>query len=64
MPRKRLKPTEDERRKVRTLSACGIEPDDIAKYVGVSEKTLQEILREGDLPSEGGSQRQGRQGAF
>jgi hypothetical protein len=41
MPRARLKPTEEERRKVRTLSACGTEPDDIAKYIGVSEKTLQ-----------------------
>jgi hypothetical protein len=41
MPRAKLKPTEEDRRKVRTLSACGTEPDDIAKYLGISEKTLQ-----------------------
>ena len=40
MPRAKLKPTEEQRRKVRSLSACGIEPDDIAKYIGISEKTL------------------------
>jgi hypothetical protein len=41
MPRVILTPTEEDRRKVRTLSACGTEPDDIARYIGVSEKTLQ-----------------------
>jgi hypothetical protein len=41
VPRAKLKPTEEQRRKVRSLSACGIEPDDIAKYLGLSEKTLE-----------------------
>lgn len=41
MPRAKLKPTEEDRRKVRTLSACGIEPDDIAKYMDISENALQ-----------------------
>ena len=41
MPRAKLKPTEEDRRKVRTLSACGTEPDDIAKYLGISAKTLE-----------------------
>lgn len=41
MPRAKLKPTEEDRRKVKTMSACGIEPDDIAKYLGLSEKTLE-----------------------
>jgi hypothetical protein len=41
MPRAKLKPTEEQRRKVKSLSACGIEPDDIAKYIGISEKTLE-----------------------
>jgi hypothetical protein len=36
----RIKPTEENRRKVRTLSACGIESDDIAKYFGISECAL------------------------
>jgi hypothetical protein len=40
MPRAKLKPTEEQRRKVRSMSACGIEADDIAKYFGLSEKTL------------------------
>jgi hypothetical protein len=40
MPRAKLKPTEEDRRKVRSMSACGAEPDDIAKYLGLSEKTL------------------------
>jgi hypothetical protein len=37
----RIKPTEENRRKVRTLSACGIESDDIAKYIGISENALE-----------------------
>jgi hypothetical protein len=50
MPRAKLKPTEEDRRKVRSMSACGIEPDDIVKYLGISEKTLlkyyaKDILR-------------------
>jgi len=34
MPRAKIKPTEEDRRKVRSMSACGIEPDDIATYFG------------------------------
>jgi hypothetical protein len=50
MPRAKLKPTDEDRLKVRSMSACGIEPDDIAKYLGVPEKTLlkcygKDILR-------------------
>jgi hypothetical protein len=37
----RIKPTEENRRKVKTLSACGIQSDDIAKYIGVPERTLE-----------------------
>jgi hypothetical protein len=50
MPRAKLKPTEEDRRNVKSMSACGIEADDIAKYIGLSEKTLlkyyeKDILR-------------------
>lgn len=41
MPRVKLTPTDEQRRRVRSLSAYGTEPDDIAKYLGISEKTLQ-----------------------
>jgi DNA modification methylase len=41
MPRAKLNPTEEDRRRMRSLSVCGIEPDDIAKYSGLSEKALQ-----------------------
>jgi hypothetical protein len=41
MPRAKLKPTDEDRRKVRSMSACGIPTDEIAKYLGPSEKTLQ-----------------------
>ena len=41
MPRVKLTPTEEQRRTVRSFSAYGVEPDEIAKYIGVSEKTLQ-----------------------
>jgi hypothetical protein len=37
----RMKPTEENRSKVRTLSAFGIESDDIAKYTGIREKALE-----------------------
>jgi hypothetical protein len=46
MPRKKLKPTEEQRRRVKNLSAVGIKPDDIARYFGVSEKTLAKYYRE------------------
>jgi hypothetical protein len=50
MPRAKLTPTEEDRRKVKSMSACGIEADDIAKYLDISEKTLllyyeKDILR-------------------
>ena len=41
MPRAKLKPTDEQRRTVRSLSAYGTEPDDIAKYLCLSEKTLE-----------------------
>jgi len=40
MPRAKLEPTEEDRRKVRSMSACGIEPDDIAKYFSRPVKTF------------------------
>jgi hypothetical protein len=46
VPRKKLKPTEEQRRHVKTLSAVGIKPDDLARYFGVSEKTLAKYYRE------------------
>jgi hypothetical protein len=46
MPRKKLKPTEEQRRQVKNLSAVGIKPDDIARYFRVSERTLTKYYRE------------------
>ncbi len=40
MPRKKLKPTEEQRRRVKSMAAYGTPPHDIARYLGVSEKTL------------------------
>jgi hypothetical protein len=40
MPRKKLKPSPEQRLHVKTLAAVGIEPIDIARYEGMSEKTL------------------------
>jgi hypothetical protein len=40
MPRAKLTPTEEQRQRVRSLSAYGIEPEDIARYLHMSEKTL------------------------
>jgi hypothetical protein len=50
MPRKKLKPTEEQRSQVKSLAAFGISLHDIAIYCDVSEKTLlkyygQEIFR-------------------
>jgi len=40
MPRKKLKPTAEQRLRVKSLAAVGIKPKDIARYIEVSEKTL------------------------
>jgi len=40
MPRKKLKPTEEQRLHVKSMAAFGTPSHDIARYLGVSEKTL------------------------
>jgi hypothetical protein len=40
MPRKRLKPTPEQRRYVKSLAAYGMKPLKIARYLGLSEKTF------------------------
>jgi hypothetical protein len=40
MPRAKLKPTDEQRHHVKSLSAYGIEPEDIARYLHLSDKTL------------------------
>jgi hypothetical protein len=44
MPRKKLTPTEEQRRYVKSLAAVGIPPADIARDIGVSEKTLMKYF--------------------
>ena len=46
MPRKKLTPTEDQRRHVKSLAAVGIEADAIARYFHVSSKTLLKYYKE------------------
>jgi hypothetical protein len=46
MPRKKLTPTEEQRRHVKFLAAIGTEPDDIARYFHVSLKTLLKYYKE------------------
>ncbi|MCU1339717.1 MAG: hypothetical protein JWO19_5298 [Bryobacterales bacterium] len=46
MPRKKLTPTEDQRRQVKSLAAVGTEPRDIARLLRVSEKTLRKYYKE------------------
>lgn len=46
MPRKKLTPTDDQRRQVKSLAAVGTEPDDIARYLGVSLKTLLKYYKD------------------
>jgi len=46
MPRKQLKPTEEQRRQVKLLAAVGTPSHDIARYWGVSEKTLSKYYRQ------------------
>jgi hypothetical protein len=40
MPRARLKPTDEQRNRVKSLSAYGTEPEDIARFLHISEATL------------------------
>jgi hypothetical protein len=40
MPRARLTPTAEQRLRVKSLSAYGAEPKDIARFLHISEKTL------------------------
>ena len=47
MPRPKLTPTDDQRRMVKTLSACGTPHEKIAEAIGVrSPKTLRKHFRE------------------
>ena len=47
MPRPKLTPTEEQRRMVKALSACGTPHEKIAKVIGVrSPKTLRKHFRE------------------
>lgn len=46
MPRPKLNPTEEQRRKVKALSACGTPHDKIAEMLGIrSPKTLRKHYR-------------------
>lgn len=46
MPRPRLSPTDEQRKKVKTLSAVGIPQNEIARQIGVrSPKTLRKHFR-------------------
>jgi hypothetical protein len=46
MPRPRLNPTDEQRKKVKTLAAVGISQDEIARQIGVrSPKTLRKYFR-------------------
>jgi hypothetical protein len=46
MPRAKLTPTEKQHQTARALSAYGIEPVDIALYMGIAEKTHQKYFGE------------------
>ena len=47
MPRLNLKPTEEQRKKVRAMAAFGIPHEEIARHIGVrSPKTLRKHFRE------------------
>jgi hypothetical protein len=45
MPRPRLKPTDEQRRLVKSLAAMGTPHTDIARKIGVSPKTLRKYFR-------------------
>jgi hypothetical protein len=46
MPRKKLTPTEEQRRHVKSLAAVGIETEDIARCFHVSVKTLLKYYKD------------------
>ena len=46
MPRAKLKPTDDQRRQVKSMAGVGTQLHDIARYFGVSEKTLLKYYRD------------------
>jgi len=46
VPRKKLTPTEEQRRHVKSLAAVGIDPPDLARYFRVSEKTFLKYYRD------------------
>ena len=46
MPRSRLVPTDEQRRLVKSLSAIGTRQGDIARRLGLTEKTLRKYFRE------------------
>ena len=46
MPRKKLTPTDDQRRQVKSMAAVGIEPRDIALYHHVSLETFRKHYKE------------------
>ena len=46
MPRKKLKPTKEQRLQVKSLAAVGTKPHDIARHAGVSEKTLLKYYKD------------------
>ena len=46
MPRAKLTPTEEQRHQVKSLSAYGTEPEDIARFLNISEKTLLKYYAE------------------
>ncbi len=47
MPRPKIRPTEEQRRLVKSLAACGIRQEEIARAVGIrSPKTLRLHYRE------------------
>jgi hypothetical protein len=46
MPRPTLNPTDEQRRLVKSLAACGIRQEDIARKIGIrSPKTLRKYFR-------------------
>jgi hypothetical protein len=47
MPRPRLNPSDEQRKKVKMMAAVGVSQDDIARHIGVrSAKTLRKHFRE------------------
>ena len=46
MPRPKLTPTEEQRTLVKSMAACGIQHEQIAKHIGIrSPKTLRKYFR-------------------